>query len=327
MTMMQAIEIAAPGGPDMLRPVERPIPQPGPGEVLVRVQAAGVNGADLAQRRGVYPPPEGESDIPGLEISGTIAALGAGVAGLRPGQPVCALLAGGGYAQYCAVPAGQVLPLPDGIDAVSGAALMEGLATVWANVFDLGRLQPGETLLVHGGSSGIGTTAIQLARLHGARVIVTAGSSEKLRACRALGAEIAINYRTEDFAAIASQRENRADVILDMVGGPYLAANLRCLAPRGRLVVIAFQGGRFGELDIARVMMQGLTVTGSTLRNRPRDEKARLVDELRQRVWPLVAGRQFQPVIDSTWRLSDAAQAHIRMESGQHIGKIVLTVG
>ena len=324
--MMRAVEIAGKGGPEVLRLVERPVPEPGPGEVQIKIAAAGLNGADLAQRRGVYPPPEGASDLPGLEVAGTISKLGEGVAGLAEGQRVCALLTGGGYAQYCTVPAGQVLVLPEDVDFISGAGLIETTATVWANVFEAGALKLGETFFVHGGTSGIGTTAIQLARLFGARVVATCGSAEKAERCRDLGADRAINYRNEDFAAILREELGGVDVILDIIGGPYLADNIRILKPGGRLVFIAFSGGRRGELDIARVMMNRLTITGSTLRSRPIAEKARLVAAVRERVWPLLVSGAYQPVIDSTFPLEQAAEAHRYMETSRHMGKIILTL-
>lgn len=323
---MRAIEIAGPGGPEVLRLVERPMPEPGPGEIRIAVAAAGVNGADLAQRRGHYRPPEGASDIPGLEVAGTICALGEGVTGFRAGERVCALLTGGGYAQYCTAPAGQVLVLPENIDMVAGAGIIETVATVWANVFEAGALKPGEKLLVHGGASGIGTTAIQLAKLMGAQVFATCGSEEKAERCRELGADRAINYRAENFADVIRSEANGVDVILDIIGGPYLGDNIRSLARGGRLVFIAFNGGRSGELDIARVMMNGLTVTGSTLRSRPVDEKARLITQVRENVWPLLASGAFRPVIDSRYPLEEAAEAHRHMEASGHIGKIVLTL-
>lgn len=324
--MMRAVEIVGKGGPEVLRLVERPVPEPGPGEVQIKIAAAGLNGADLAQRRGVYPPPEGASDLPGLEVAGTISKLGEGVTGLAEGQRVCALLTGGGYAQYCTVPAGQVLVLPENVDFISGAGLIETTATVWANVFEAGALKLGETFCVHGGTSGIGTTAIQLARLVGARVVTTCGSAEKAERCRDLGADRAINYRNEDFAAIVREELGGVDVILDIIGGPYLADNIRILKPGGRLVFIAFSGGRMGELDIARVMMNRLTITGSTLRSRPIAEKARLVAAVRERVWPLLASGAFRPVIDSTFPLEQAAEAHRYMETSRHMGKIILTL-
>lgn len=326
MAMMQAIEISEAGGPEVLRLCERPVPQAAAGEVLIKVAAAGLNGADLAQRRGVYPPPKGASDIPGLEVSGTIEALGEGVDGFAVGDRVVALLAGGGYAQYCNVPASQVLPLPDHLSFVEGAGLMETIVTVWANVFDIGGLREGETLLVHGGTSGIGTTAIQLAKAFGARVAATSGSEEKAELCRQIGAETAINYKTEEFASIVRERHGGANVVLDIIGGPYLEGNIRAMAPKGRLVFIAFNQGRMGQLDIARVMMNGLTVTGSTLRSRPLAEKARLVSEVREKVWPLVESGSFKPVIDQVFPLAEATAAHVRMESGSHMGKIILTL-
>ncbi|MBI1621231.1 NAD(P)H-quinone oxidoreductase [Aquamicrobium sp. cd-1] len=326
MAMMQAIEISEAGGPEVLRLCERPVPQAAAGEVLIKVAAAGLNGADLAQRRGVYPPPKGASDIPGLEVSGTIEALGEGVDGFAVGDRVVALLAGGGYAQYCNVPASQVLPLPDHLSFVEGAGLMETIVTVWANVFDIGGLREGETLLVHGGTSGIGTTAIQLAKAFGARVAATSGSEGKAELCRQIGAETAINYKTEEFASIVRERHGGANVVLDIIGGPYLEGNIRAMAPKGRLVFIAFNQGRMGQLDIARVMMNGLTVTGSTLRSRPLAEKARLVSEVREKVWPLVESGSFKPVIDQVFPLAEATAAHVRMESGSHMGKIILTL-
>ncbi len=320
---MQAIEINGKGGPEVLRMVERPAPQPRAGEVQIAVTAAGVNGADLAQRRGVYPPPEGASDLPGLEVSGTISALGADVSGFAVGDRVCALLEGGGYAQYCTVPAGQVLPVPDSMDLVASAGIVETTATVWSNIFEIGKLKKGETLLVHGGGSGIGTTAIQLGKLFGARVFVTCQNEEKAQRCVQLGAERAINYRREDFAEIL-RSEGGADVILDIIGGPYLESNIKALKRGGRLVFIAFGQGRNGMLDIARVMMNGLTVTGSTLRARPIAEKARLVSELRKHVWPHLTSGGFVPVIDQVFSMADAAKAHEHMEASRHFGKIVL---
>ncbi len=323
---MRAVEIAGPGGPEVLRLVERPVPVPGPGEVQIAVAAAGINGADLAQRRGTYPPPDGASDLPGLEVAGTISALGEGVTGFAVGERVCALLTGGGYAEMCTAPQGQVLPLPAGMDTTAGAGLIETLATVWTNVFEAGRLTAGETLLVHGGASGIGTSAIQLAKAFGARVAVTVGSDEKADACRALGADRAINYRKEDFPGILREEFGGADVILDIIGGPYLEGNIRALRRAGRLVFIAFGGGRLGQLDIARVMMNGLTVTGSTLRGRTLEEKARLIREVRSHVWPLLEDGRVKPVIDSVWPLEEAAEAHRHMEASRHIGKLVLRV-
>lgn len=324
--MMRAIEITRPGDPGVLRLVQRPLPVPAPGEVRIAVAAAGINGADLAQRRGAYPPPPGASDIPGLEVSGTIDALGEGVSGLAVGDRVCALLTGGGYAAFCTAPAGQVLPLPNGIDMVEAGGLIEAIATVWTNVFELGGLKAGETLLVHGGASGIGTTAIQLAKAFGAKVLATVGSNDKADACRRLGVDRAINYRTEDFADIARNDYEGVDVIIDIIGGPYLEGNVRALRRGGRLVFIAFGGGRTGQLDIARVMMNGLTVTGSTLRARPVAEKTRLLSEVRTHVWPLIETGTFRPVIDSVWPLEDAADAHRHMEASAHTGKLILRI-
>lgn len=327
MTDMRAIEIAGKGGPEVLRPTRRPKPEPGPGEVLIAVAAAGLNGADLAQRKGGYPPPAGASDLPGLEVAGTIAALGEGATGFAMGDRVCALLAGGGYAEYVVVPAGHVLPLPESLGFPEGAALIETICTVWTNVFEDARLAPGEHLLVHGGTSGIGTTAIQMARLHGARVTVTVGSAEKAEAALRLGADRAINYREDDFAAvIRAETDKGVDVILDIVGGPYLPQNLKALAPRGRLAIIAFSGGRTGELDFARVMLNRLQIIGSTLRSRSAAEKTALVAAVRERVWPWVMEGRFRPVVDSTFPLDRASEAHEHMESSRHIGKIVLEI-
>jgi len=325
---MRVIEIAGAGGPEVLRLAERPQPQAQPGEVLIAVAAAGLNGADLAQRQGHYPPPPGASDIPGLEVSGTIAGLGDGVTGFAIGDRVCALLTGGGYSQFVAAPQGQVLKLPPALDLIAAGGLIETAATVWANVFEAARLAAGETLLVHGGSSGIGTTAIQMAKAMGARVLVTAGTDAKCQACLALGAERAINYKTEDFsAAVLDATEGGADVILDMVGGAYLEPNLRTLATGGRLAIIALKGGRMGQLDIGRLMSKRLQVTGSTLRARPVADKARILQQVRQNVWPLLESGAVRPIIDTVYALEDAAKAHAYMERGDHIGKLVLTLG
>ncbi len=330
---MQAVEIAAPGGPEMLVPCTRPVPVPRDGEVLIRVAAAGVNRPDCLQRAGVYPPPPGASDLPGLEVAGTVAALGPGdCAGLRVGDPVCALVSGGGYAQWCAAPALQCLPVPAGLSMVEAAALPETFFTVWSNVFDRGRLQPGERLLVHGGASGIGTTAIQLARAFGAEVFVTVGSAAKRQACETLGAQRAIEYRSEDFVAVvqALTGGRGVDVILDIVGGDYVARNVRALAPDGRLVQIGFLGssgrGCPVTLDFAPVMVKRLTLTGSTLRPRPVAFKAAIAAALRERVWPLVAAGQVRPLIQRTLPLADAAEAHRLLESNAVIGKLVLAV-
>jgi putative PIG3 family NAD(P)H quinone oxidoreductase len=322
------IEIARPGPPEVLRPVRRPVVPPGPGEVLVRVAAAGLNRPDLLQREGKYPPPPGASDIPGLEVAGEVAAVGADAAPWREGDAVCALVAGGGYAEYCLVPAPQCLPIPRGLGVVAAAALPETLFTVWTNAFERGRLAPGETLLVHGGSSGIGTTAIQLGRAFGARVFATAGTAAKCAACERLGAERAVNYRQEDFvAAVRSLTGGRGvDVILDMVGGSYLPRNVDCLAREGRLVLIALIGGPRAEVDLRPVLQGWLTITGSTLRPRSIEEKGRIARALRERVWPLLEAGTVAPVIHATFPLAEAASAHRLLESGAHVGKIVLVV-
>ena len=325
---MIAIEISRPGDPDVLVPVERPMPVPGTGKVLIQVVAAGVNRPDVMQRRGRYPPPPGASDIPGLEVAGTIQALGDGVTGWRGGDAVCALLTGGGYAEYCVAPARQCLPLPRGLDMVIAAAIPEAFFTVWTNVFERGRLQHGETLLVHGGASGIGTTAIQLARARGARVFATAGSDEKCAACERLGAERGINYRTDDFVAVISALTGGrgVDVVLDMVGGEYFARNIECLAVEGRLVEIATLQGSKAELNILLVMQRRLTITGSTLRIRSVDQKAAIAAALQAEVWPLLESGSVKPLVHARFPLRDAAAAHRMMESGAHIGKLVLVV-
>lgn len=325
---MACVENVEPGGPEALRRAQRPLPHPGPGELLIRVAAAGVNRADVLQRQGRYPPPPGASDLLGLEVAGTVVALGEAVVDWRVGDHVCALVAGGGYAAYCAAPAPQCLPVPAGLDLVSAAGIPEALFTVWANVFERGRLTAGETLLVHGGSSGIGTVAIALGKAFGARVFATAGSAAKCAACVGLGAEHAIRYRDEDFvAAVQWLTDGRGvDVILDMVGGDYLARNLDCLALEGRLVQIAFLKGARVEVDLARLLTRRLTLTGSTLRSRTVEEKGRIARVLHEKVWPLVEAGVVKPVVDSTFPLSRAADAHRRMESSEHIGKIVLTI-
>ena len=325
---MHAVEIAQPGGPEVLRPTRRPLPDVGPGEVLIRVAAAGVNRPDVLQRLGLYPLPPGVSDLPGLEVSGTIAAIGDGVTGWTLGDAVCALTPGGGYAEYCKTPAGQCLPVPAGVSMLEAASLPETFFTVWINVFDRARLSPGETLLVQGGSSGIGVTAIQMAKAFGHRVFVTAGSDEKCRACEALGAERGINYRTEDFVAIVkSLTEKRGvDVILDMVGGDYVQRELKCLATDGRLSLIAFLGGSKAELDMSDILYRRLTITGSTLRPRSVEYKTEVAQALRSKVWPLVESGAIKPVIHATFPLADARRAHELMESSTHVGKIILDV-
>lgn len=330
---MRAIEIAAPGPAEVLRLVERPVPVPGPGEVLIAVEAAGVNRPDVLQRLGKYAPPPGASDLPGLEVAGRVTAVGppAGGEAIRwtVGDAVCALTAGGGYAEACVVPAVQCLPVPDGFSMVEAAAIPETFFTVWTNVFERGRLQPGETLLVHGGSSGIGTTAIQLGRVFGARVFATAGSAEKCAACGGLGAEIAINYREDDWVAVCAEATHGrgVDVILDMVGGDYVGRNLNLLATEGRLVQIAFLTSSRVEIDLMQVMRRRLTITGSTLRPRTPAEKGAIARALETHVWPRLATRAVAPVIDSVLPLAEAAEAHRRMERSEHIGKIVLTTG
>jgi NADPH2:quinone reductase len=325
---MIAIEIREPGEPEVLVPVERPMPVPGAGDVLIRVAAAGVNRPDVFQRRGRYAPPPGASDIPGLEVSGAIEALGPGVSGWRVGDAVCALVTGGGYAEYCVAPAPQCLPVPRGMDVATAGAIPETFFTVWTNVFQRGRLQAGESLLVHGGSSGIGTTAIQLAKARGSRVFATAGSAEKCAACERLGAERAINYRDADFVAVVRELTGGrgVDVVLDMVGGDYFARNIDVLAVEGRLVEIATLHGVKAELNLQTIMGRRLTVTGSTLRPRPVADKAAIAAELRHHVWPLLESGVVKPVVHATFPLRDAAEAHRVMESSVHVGKLLLVV-
>ena len=350
---MTAIEISEHGGPEVLKPVRRPVPAAGDGEVLIRVAAAGVNRPDLAQRAGSYPPPPGASDLPGLEVAGEIVAAGDGAAndgtasdgaasdgaardgaardgadGVALGDTVCALAPGGGYAEYCVVPAAHCLPIPQGYDMVRAAALPETFFTVWTNVFMRGGLQSGETLLVHGGASGIGTTAIQLAAARGVTVIATAGTVEKCRACEELGAVQAINYRNEDFVTIVNELTGGkgADVILDMVAGDYVPRNQKCLALGGRLVTIALLGGRKAEVDFGLLMVKRQTMTGSTLRPQSVEAKAAIAAGLRREVWPLLDSGQIAPVIQDTFDLEDAANAHAALEAGDHIGKFILTV-
>jgi len=326
---MTAIEIREPGGPEVLVPASRPVPQPAAGEVLIRVAAAGVNRPDVLQRMGGYPPPPGASDIPGLEVAGQVVALGEGVDGLAAGDAVTALVTGGGYAQYCAAPAVQCLPVPKGYDMTQAAALPETFFTVWVNVFQRSALKAGEAFLVHGGTSGIGTTAIQLAKALGARVFATAGSPEKVQACEDLGAERGINYREEDFVAVVKEATEGkgVDVILDMVGGDYVQRNLKALAPDGRLSFIAFLGGPKTQVDFTPVLLKRLTITGSTLRARSVDFKAEVAAALKETVWPLLDSGAIAPVMAASFPLEEAAQAHALMESSSHIGKIVLTTG
>jgi putative PIG3 family NAD(P)H quinone oxidoreductase len=326
--MMRAVTTHGPGGPEVLALSDVPVPSPGPGEVLIRVAAAGVNRPDLLQREGKYPPPPGASPLLGLEVAGTIAAMAPDVTTWAVGDAVCALLAGGGYAEYALAPAAQCLPVPEGLTMIEAAAVPETFFTVWANVFQRGRLQAGETFLVHGGTSGIGTTAIQLAHAFGARVFATAGSDEKVAACRDLGADVAINYRTADFVDVAKAETagEGVNLILDMVGGPYLQRNLKALAVEGRLVQIAFLQGSKQELDLMPLMLKRLTLTGSTLRSRSVEEKGAIARELEALVWPLLATGRVKPVIHATFPLAEAAEAHRLMASSRHVGKIVLTV-
>ncbi|MBP0599718.1 NAD(P)H-quinone oxidoreductase [Herbaspirillum sp. LeCh32-8] len=323
---MRAIEIKEYGGPDVLQPCERPLPQLKQGEVLIKVHAAGVNRPDVFQRTGNYPVPPGASDLPGLEVAGEIVDGDLAGSAFKKGDLVCALVQGGGYAEYCAAPLAQCLPVPKGLSALQAAALPENYFTVWSNVFDRGALAAGETLLVQGGSSGIGVTAIQIARALGHRVFATAGSAEKCRACEELGAERAINYKTEDFEAVVKELTGGrgVDVILDMVGGDYLPREIKALADDGRLVFIAQLGGSKGQLDMGQVMRRRLTITGSTLRPRPVAFKAAIAASLRERVWPLIEAGKIRPVIHHTFPLEQAAQAHAMMESSAHIGKIML---
>ena len=325
---MQAIESSAPGGPEVLRLAERAVPRPGRDEVLVKVAAAGVNRPDVLQRMGVYPPPPGASDIPGLEIAGTVVAAGAG-AEMLIGRRVCALVAGGGYAEYCVAPAGTCLPVPEVLKMAEAAAMPETVFTVWVNLFERGFAADGDTVLVHGGTSGIGTMAIRLGRLFGLEVIVTCGNEAKCEAARAIGATHAINYRDQDFVAEvqALTGGKGVDVVLDMVGGDYVPRNLQCLADEGRHVSIAFQRGATAEIPIVEIMRRRLTLTGSTLRARDIQFKTMVADELAKTVWPYAEGNRLKPVIDSVFPLAVAAAAHARMESGEHVGKIVLEVG
>jgi len=325
---MRAVEFDGAGGPEVIRVVKRPRPEAGPGEVLVKVAAAGLNRADVQQRRGVYPPPPGASDIPGLEVSGTIAALGRDVHGHVAGASVCALLAGGGYAEYVAVPAGQVLPVPGNTGLVEAAALPEVTCTVWSNLFMEAGVVPGDWVLIHGGAGGIGTMATQMVAAFGAHPVVTAGSGEKLEYCRGFGAEAGINYRNDDF--VERMREfslgHGADVILDVVGATYLDRNLRALAPGGRLVVIGLQGGSKSELDLRILMSRRARVIGTTLRARPVEEKAQIVAQVKEHVWPLIEANTVRTAVEARYRLEDAVEAHEHFDSGRHVGKILLTM-
>jgi NADPH2:quinone reductase len=325
---MTAIGITSPGGPEMLAPQKRPVPQPGEGEILVKVAAAGVNRPDVAQRKGLYPPPPGVTDIPGLEIAGVVAVCGPGARRRNPGDQVTALVSGGGYAEYCIAHETHALPIPSGLTATEAAAIPETFFTVWHNVFERGRLKAGETLLVHGGSSGIGTVAIQLAKAFGARVITTAGSAEKCDACRRLGADVAINYKTEDFVSLTKSATGGAgaEVILDMVGGDYIERNYEAAAVEGRIVQIAFQGSPRANVDFRRIMLKRLHHTGSTLRSRSVPDKAAIAQAVERNVWPLIAAGKVRPIMDSIFPFREAAKAHARMESSVHIGKIVLSM-
>jgi NADPH2:quinone reductase len=325
---MRAIEITHPGGPEVLKICERPMPTPKAGEVLIKVRAAGVNRPDVFQRTGNYPVPPGASDLPGLEIAGEIVDGDFGQSGLRKGDMVCALVQGGGYAEYCTAPVEQCLPVPKGLSAIEAASLPETFFTVWSNVFDRAGLAAGETLLVQGGTSGIGVTAIQLATAMGHRVFATAGSDEKCRACESLGAERGINYRSEDFVAVVKSLTDGkgANVILDMVAGDYVPREIDCLADDGRIVVIALLGGAKGTIDLGQVLRRRLTITGSTLRPRPISFKADIAQNLRSKVWPLLEAGKIKPVIFKTFPLAEASQAHALMESSTHVGKIMLAI-
>ena len=325
---MNCIEIPEPGGPESLKPTQRPLPTPSSTEVLIQVEAAGVNRPDCIQRQGNYAPPPGTTDIPGLEVAGEIVAIGEDVVNWSVGDKIAALVAGGGYAEYVAAPHQQCLPIPDGLSMIEAAALPETFFTVWTNIFERGALKQGESLLIHGGSSGIGTTAIQIAHQMGARVIATAGSSEKCQACLDLGADRVVNYRDEDFVAAAREfgGGKGVDVILDMVGGDYIAKNIKSLAPDGRLVQIAFLQGSKAEVNFMHVMLKRLTLTGSTLRPQSIERKGEIAEALIQTVWPMISSGKIKPVIFKTFPLNQAADAHTLMESSQHIGKIMLKI-
>ncbi|MHA3841629.1 NAD(P)H-quinone oxidoreductase [Sphingomonas aestuarii] len=328
-TTMRAIDPETPGGPDVLKCVERPVPQAGPGEVLIRVAAAGVNRPDVMQRKGLYPPPPGAPTIPGLEVAGEIVALGEGVERDMIGQPVCALIAGGGYAEYAVAPVGSCLTVPEGLPMAEAAALPETLFTVWTNLFERAYATEGDWVLVHGGTSGIGTMAISLCRLFGIRIVVTCGSDDKVAAAKAHGATHAINYKTQDFVAEVSRITGGrgVDVVLDMVGGDYVPRNLQCMTEEGRHVSIAVQGGAMAQVPLFEVMRKRLVLTGSTLRARDNAFKSLVADELARNVWPFVQSGQLRPVMDQRFPLERAADAHARMDAGDHIGKIVLTTG
>ena len=325
---MTVIEIQEPGGPEVLKAEPRPVPNPGPGEILVKVAAAGVNRPDVMQRMGLYPPPPGATDIPGLEIAGTVVARGDGVSRWKETDPVMALVVGGGYAEYCVAHESHALPLPAGLTPIEAAAIPETFFTVWHNMFERGRLAAGETVLIHGGSSGIGTTAIQLAKAFGARVVTTAGSPEKCAACSKLGADVVINYKTEDFVAATKKAtaNHGADVVIDLIGGDYVDRNYEAAAVEGRIVQIAVQSSPRATVDLRRLMFKRLTHTGSTLRARSVADKGAIARAVEAKVLPLIASGRVKPVIDSTFQLRDAAAAHARMEAGHHVGKIVLAL-
>jgi len=325
---MRAIEISHTGGPEVLTPTSRPVPEPGPGEILVKVEAAGINRPDIGQRKGVYPAPPGVTDIPGLEVGGEVVKIGEAVTGWKTGDRLCALVAGGGYAEYCLAPEPQCLPVPKGLNIIEAAAIPETYFTVWDNVFTRGRLQQGEGFLVHGGSSGIGTTAIQLASATGARVFTTARTPEKIEACRKLGAERGINYQEEDFVEVVKELTGGkgVDLILDMIGGDYVARNLDALGRDGRLVLIAVQRGPIAKVPLLPLIMKRLSVTGSALRGRSVREKGMIAETLKENVWPLLERGRVKPVIHATFPLEEASAAHALMESSTHIGKIVLTI-
>jgi NADPH2:quinone reductase len=326
--VMKAVEISKPGGPEVLVLVDRPMPEPKAGEVLIKVSAAGINRPDVFQRKGNYPAPPGASDLPGLEVVGEIVSGDAGAAGLSIGDKVCALLAGGGYAEYCTAPAVQCLPVPKGLSDVEAAGLPETYYTVWSNVFDRGQLSAGESLLVHGGASGIGTTAVQLATAMGHKVYATVGSDERVRAVEALGAVLGINYRTQDYVQEVKNATGGkgVDVVLDMVAGDYINRNINCLADDGRIVIIALLGGAKAEIDCSQILRRRLTVTGSTLRPRPVAFKAEIARSLKERVWPLLEAGKIRPIVHATFPLERACDAHAMMDAGEQIGKIVLTV-
>jgi NADPH2:quinone reductase len=323
---MSCVEISAPGGPEVLKPATRPVPRPQAGEVLVRVVAAGINGPDIYQRKGLYPAPPGASDLPGLEIAGTVVAVGDGVGDWRVGDTLCALTAGGGYAEYCTAPAGQCLPIPKGLDMVQAAALPETFFTVWSNLFERARLADGESILIHGGGGGIGTTAVQMASALGHRVFTTEGGADKCRTLERLGAERAIDYTSEDFVAVIKEATggNGVDVILDIVGGDYVARNIACLARDGRLVSIAFRKGSKVEIDLMPVMLKRLTLTGSTLRVQSNERKAAIANALKEAIWPLIETGRITPVIHARLPLADAAEGHRIMDAATHVGKIML---